>query len=339
MGEAGTKLADVHAAGWQGPAATAFTRLVGDQPPKFRTAGTAFGQAAGAIRTYAAVLRAAQKDAGRAVALFEDAQAQSQRWRYASTVHADAVRAAQTAGDPPPSTPAPPDSDPAAGDLAASQRLLSDARSRVRAHGRLAAATLAAASENAPDKPGLLSSVIGGVGDALGGAGHVLSAAWTTTGAALADGGAFLLGGFEDALPYLEVALGAVAVVVGANLVIGAVVVEVGVVVLAGTGVGIPVAVGLQVVDAGAAVGGVLLIVGGTWAIQDGISRMGKGGKTNVADTGVVDEANALIRAGKAAGMCAALAQLMDAARRSRDTSKMQKIKATQKAKGCRHKS
>jgi hypothetical protein len=185
----------------------------------------------------------------------------------------------------------------------------------------------------------LLSSVSGGFGDALGGASHMLSAAWTATGAALKDGGAFLPGGFEDALPYLEVALGTVMVVVGANLVLGAVVVEVGVVVIAGTGVGIPVSVGLQVVSAGEAIGGVLLIVGGAYAIQDGISRMAKGGKTNVADTSVVDEANALIRAGKATGMCDALQQLMDAARRSRDAAKMQKIKATQKAKGCRHKS
>jgi hypothetical protein len=57
----------------------------------------------------------------------------------------------------------------------------------------------------------------------------------------------------------------------------------------------------------------------------------------NVADTGIVNDATALIAAGLAATMCAALDQLMDAAARARDTKRMQKIKATQKAKGCRH--
>jgi hypothetical protein len=58
----------------------------------------------------------------------------------------------------------------------------------------------------------------------------------------------------------------------------------------------------------------------------------------NVADTGILDEAQRLISA--AAGsltMCEALAQLMAAAERARDTRKIQRIKSTQKAKGCRH--
>jgi hypothetical protein len=57
----------------------------------------------------------------------------------------------------------------------------------------------------------------------------------------------------------------------------------------------------------------------------------------NVADTGVMQQANALIASGQAPDICAALAMLMDATRRAGDTSQMQKIKATQKAKGCRH--
>lgn len=80
----------------------------------------------------------------------------------------------------------------------------------------------------------------------------------------------------------------------------------------------------------GAAVAVVALAVIGT-----GYVMMASQG--NVADTGIVNDANALIAAGLAATMCAALAQLMDVASRARDTARMGKIKATQKAKGCRH--
>jgi len=54
----------------------------------------------------------------------------------------------------------------------------------------------------------------------------------------------------------------------------------------------------------------------------------------NVADTGIVNEAQALIAAGAAATMCEALQILMDQAR---DAARKQRIKRTQKAKGCRH--
>ena len=54
----------------------------------------------------------------------------------------------------------------------------------------------------------------------------------------------------------------------------------------------------------------------------------------NVADTGIMEEAQALIAAGAAATICAALQILMDQAS---DSRRKQRIKATQKAKGCRH--
>jgi hypothetical protein len=65
-------------------------------------------------------------------------------------------------------------------------------------------------------------------------------------------------------------------------------------------------------------------------------SEMAQHGKGNVADTGIVGEAQALIAAGAAAEMCAALEILMQAARTAGDKAKMQRIKATQKAYGCR---
>jgi hypothetical protein len=55
----------------------------------------------------------------------------------------------------------------------------------------------------------------------------------------------------------------------------------------------------------------------------------------NVADTGIINEAQALIAAGKAANMCEALQILMDQAKGN--ASRKNRIKATQKAKGCRH--
>jgi len=64
---------------------------------------------------------------------------------------------------------------------------------------------------------------------------------------------------------------------------------------------------------------------------------------SNVADTGIMGEVQGLIEAAKAAGaaltICEALAQLMAAAKRAGDSARVNKIKATQKAKGCRHSS
>lgn len=67
------------------------------------------------------------------------------------------------------------------------------------------------------------------------------------------------------------------------------------------------------------------------------IHHMSKGGNKNVGDTGIENEARALIASGAAASMCDALAQLMDAASRAKDNSRKQRIKATQKKYGCRH--
>ena len=64
---------------------------------------------------------------------------------------------------------------------------------------------------------------------------------------------------------------------------------------------------------------------------------------SNVADTGIMGEVQGLIEAAKAAGraltICEALAQLMAAAKRAGDSARVNKIKATEKANGCRHSS
>jgi hypothetical protein len=72
--------------------------------------------------------------------------------------------------------------------------------------------------------------------------------------------------------------------------------------------------------------------------VQAIIHHMAKGGKQNVGDTGIENEARALIESGKAATMCEALAILMDQAKTAKDSKRQQRIKATQKAHGCRHK-
>lgn len=60
----------------------------------------------------------------------------------------------------------------------------------------------------------------------------------------------------------------------------------------------------------------------------------------NVADTGIMEEVYALISATVLAGakmtICEALAQLMEQAKRAGDKARIQRIKATQKAHGCR---
>jgi hypothetical protein len=59
-------------------------------------------------------------------------------------------------------------------------------------------------------------------------------------------------------------------------------------------------------------------------------------GKGNVADTEITDEANRLIHVGQPPDVCAALDQLMSAAKTAGDTARVLRIKRTQKAMGCR---
>jgi len=169
MTDAADKLGDVEAAGWTGPAAQAFSTLAGEQPKRYRAAGSSFGEAISALHAYTGVLRRAQADAGRALTLVESADRESERWRGQRAAHDADVRAARADGGPPPDGPAPPASDPGGADRAAAQRLLGDAREQVRAQGRVMAAALSAAAGEAPEKPGLLDRVIDGVGDFFGG--------------------------------------------------------------------------------------------------------------------------------------------------------------------------
>ncbi len=275
MSEAGGKLANVHAAGWTGPASDAFQGLVGEQPAKYRTAGSSFEHAVSAIRAYAAVLRHAQTDAGRAVAMFEQASRESERWQHARATHDHAVRAAQATGDRPPDGPAPPASDPAASDLTASHQLLSDARSAVRAQGQIAAAALSSAAEAAPHKPGLLDSMIGGIGDVFDDAGHGLSAAWTATTGFLDDAAGWVKDGLERyGTDILQIAAGGLLVVAGVELLVLAAGMEVVGVTADATGVGAIVGVPLNLGGIAVAGGGIILITGGGALLMAGASNL-----------------------------------------------------------------
>jgi len=57
----------------------------------------------------------------------------------------------------------------------------------------------------------------------------------------------------------------------------------------------------------------------------------------NVADTGIVEEANQLIAEKKASNMPEALKILKQQAKRDKDKEKMEKIKRTEKAFGGKH--
>lgn len=76
---------------------------------------------------------------------------------------------------------------------------------------------------------------------------------------------------------------------------------------------------------------GAFLLVAGAALAGIGIYMASSG---NVADTGIMEEARALVAAGKAPDICAALAMLMAA---TKDSRRKLRIKATQKAQGCRH--
>ena len=121
------------AGSWVGTAGDAFRAAVDDVPASLVKAGTAFGAAGGALRDYARVLREAQAEAVRAVRMYEQGTAESQRWQ-----------AAQPSGVRPSSY------DPGADDMRAAQSLLSQAREDVERAAARAAGLLRSAADDAP---------------------------------------------------------------------------------------------------------------------------------------------------------------------------------------------
>ncbi len=190
--DAADGLLDLDAGGWEGPAAEAFRELVGEQPRRYDQAAEAFIRAASAIARYAEVVRRAQGRATRGLELQGRADELTRAWdddwrRYQAEAAANPV---------PPLRP--PDDDPGRPDRAGAQRMVDEARDEVDTEARVLADTLAAAEEHAPRAPGLLASLLDGLGQFFGGlfadgAGGALGDAWGSVTALLDDPGAWVV--------------------------------------------------------------------------------------------------------------------------------------------------
>ncbi len=207
MGTAVDRLRRIEVGEWTGAGADAFRRLVDDQPARFEVGARAFSAAAAAVSDHARVLRQAQADAGEAVTRHEEAEANSQAWR--GQLESSHARAAAAAPLPPP-TSLPPPPDPGAEGRDSAQRLLQEARARVRHHAELAIAALGAAEEAAPTEPGLLRRVLEGAGGVLSGffadgAGGVIRGVWESVGALLDDPGGWVKDTWDSAYDHVAV--------------------------------------------------------------------------------------------------------------------------------------
>lgn len=195
MTEAATRLRSLDVGVWQGVASDAFRLVLGDQPAKYETAGRSFLQAASALRSYAQVLREAQQQARQVIAMFEQAQSQTQAWqreleeleaasRAVAGHGADRFSAAAMAATRP-------RVDPGAEGRDTAMRLLGDARMGVDMQARATSAVLAQAEWDAPDAPGLLESVVSGIGEFFGGARdqsiQIVDDAWDSVTGLLTD--------------------------------------------------------------------------------------------------------------------------------------------------------
>ena len=185
LSDAAGRLGTLDDCDWQGEASEAFRRTLGDQPGRYERAGGAFASATRALRGFADVLRSAQFDADRAIAVHREAEVLTERWGRQWAEHAAQVR--RLASDPDPSVaatsaslPAPPARDPGEPGRTEAVARLDRAVSVLDDAARLTSTTLAAAAEGAPDAPGFWSSVWDGAGEFVGGL-------WDNTGGALID--------------------------------------------------------------------------------------------------------------------------------------------------------
>jgi uncharacterized protein YukE len=121
--------------GWTGTAAQAFRGQVDEVPDALQTGARAFGQAGQVLHTHADVLRQAQAQARRAMALWDEAETATRVWGQQRAAWDEAQRASAARGAAPPSGGAPAGSDPGAGDRARALDLLDGARHEVRRSG------------------------------------------------------------------------------------------------------------------------------------------------------------------------------------------------------------
>ena len=139
LSAAAAELRAIDAGEWVGEAADAFRSVVGDEPDKYDTAGSAFQTAAGASRGFADVLRQAQGRAADAIDLFESAASRTSTWRSEVDRYERAQRAADDSTDQTVIDRAEamsyPGGDPGAADREEARAILSVAQGDVREEG------------------------------------------------------------------------------------------------------------------------------------------------------------------------------------------------------------
>ncbi len=181
LSAAGAQLRAIEAGEWVGQAADAFRSVVGQEPDKYENAGSAFSTAASAIRGYTGALREAQGRAQQAISLYEQAEAQTQRWRGQVARYESAQRSARASNDPEVMARADampsPGGDPGADERSEAQGMLAAAREEVRSEGRRVAGILEAEWQDAPNEPGMFDRMLGWGGEFLGG---IWDATWGT---------------------------------------------------------------------------------------------------------------------------------------------------------------
>src|SRR5205085_2581595 len=139
---------------------------VGDVFKKLDDAAFAFQEASLALHTYTGVLREAQADIGRALALIDKADCENRIW---SATNADAVIENLTAPYTGTVTPISSD-DPAAQLRRQAETLITEAKNRVASAARHTCARLDTAAEHAPYKPSFWSRAGHVVSEIAGGA-------------------------------------------------------------------------------------------------------------------------------------------------------------------------
>jgi hypothetical protein len=168
LAQAAAEVRLVRSGDWIGPAADAFTDVIELEPAGYETAAAAFGAVGSAVRRFAGVLEAAQAAARRAIDLYEEAAALTDRWTGAHRAY-DAARRSAERGDPSAlqrleGLAPPPVADPGEAGRFRAEAMLAEARALVREAGLVAADVASDASAGAPDAPSLTGRVAGAIG-------------------------------------------------------------------------------------------------------------------------------------------------------------------------------
>lgn len=157
---AGQGFQSIDDGGWTGQAAEGFRSWLDTCPPKWFRAADAFSSAGKSVQHFADILAEAKRAAEQAQQRLDAAKEASEAAlaRHAEQVDAynERVSAANQGGPHPGRNPGK-FVDPAAGDRAAAEQALADAKARVKAAGDSATQVLLAAREAAPAEPGIMA--------------------------------------------------------------------------------------------------------------------------------------------------------------------------------------